>query len=302
MPITNIAELLRCKSTTAVLRMCGAKDEEIAENASDYDYFCALCRAIPLLAGHPLGNRFFHMITSMNLSVSGDAIDPDFLWLQSILYLSDQNKEIREWDQQFQYACNKVQYSCSKQSIKAFADTSNWVQTEAENWDGWEMELKKLWNQASDRSDIFLFALPIQSDQLSVYHVNAALSTCKSSSVLSAQLLRFLCDLCRINRKTLLIQVTPHNATELLQKLQQFKKSIGLPDLIFSVETDKDLCALLPFVSQPHDASVVMGMTYDKNENLSIPLSKLAVQYPIGKLFLYQTLLNEIQVYSIKAL
>lgn len=51
-PITNPAELFRCRSVTELLLACDADRREIGDSGSDYGYFSAFCESLPLLRGN----------------------------------------------------------------------------------------------------------------------------------------------------------------------------------------------------------------------------------------------------------
>ena len=51
--ISNPIELFWSDDILSLLRLCGEKEENIGERASDFDKFQAILRALPLLEGHP---------------------------------------------------------------------------------------------------------------------------------------------------------------------------------------------------------------------------------------------------------
>ncbi len=61
-PITNPAELFRCRSVTELLLACDADRREIGDNGSDYGYFSAFCEALPCLAGNATAESVLHLL------------------------------------------------------------------------------------------------------------------------------------------------------------------------------------------------------------------------------------------------
>ncbi|MBO7273867.1 MAG: glucuronate isomerase, partial [Clostridia bacterium] len=51
--ISNPIELFWSNDLCSLLRLCGEKEENIGERASDFDKFKAILRALPFLEGHP---------------------------------------------------------------------------------------------------------------------------------------------------------------------------------------------------------------------------------------------------------
>jgi len=287
MPITNITELVRCESTTAVLRQCGAQEQDIEPNSADYAYFQALCRAIPLLGGHPLVQTLARLFASMNIVFLPDHLDPAALWMQVVSYLEEQSVPKPNLCCKSNDKSTNYNFRTFQKDQSSVIDTVTWVNTSATSWCAWERELNARLESIDSTCGLLRFCLPLTASQLSVYHVNTALVQNNDQSTLSAQLLRFLCIACKQENKTLLVETEQFGGKDLLFHLQQLKKTVGLPNLIISVQCMDDLCKLLPFLSQPHDTNIVFGVQM-QNGTSAISLGQLSNVYPIGRVFLYE--------------
>lgn len=297
MIITNVTELIRSSELTALLRLCGAEEKAIGENSADYEYFQALCKAIPLLKGHPLIHGIHRLFASMNIVFSFDTLDAHLLWKQSAAFLERNFVPMPDCICD-DYSNTKTEdFPLTNKGSYSFTDTKGWTETQTNNWKNWERELTARWETIAPQNTIVCFDLPFPSSKLSLYHVENALKT-KDKSILSAQLLRFLSSSCQKKQTTLLIKTETNSVNDLMLHLQHLEKTIGLPNLILSVYSTEVFHSLLPFVAQKHDADIRFGVPIENGIPL-IPLQQIAAEYPIGRLFLYQKIESALNAFSI---
>ncbi len=299
MPITNITELIRNNSLTDLLRLAGAKQEEIGESASDYIYFQAVCRAIPLLQGHKFVPLLYRLFELMQIDYSPKSPNAESIWMQCSDYLERNDLTIGCLEDLQPKSTPLIFDSWHKSGIHRLLNVDSWQQTKACDWTAWERELNDSWKMASS-CDYIKLSIDLPEKTPSLYHVDLALRSRQDDRILSAQLLRFLCMACRNENKTLLVEVKPQQASRLCAYLKRLENTLELPSLVLSVPTMQDLQPILEFAKQPHKSCIRLGASRNVlNSALDIP--SIAATYPIGCLLLYEIELQILSTFSIVA-
>ncbi|MBQ9805613.1 MAG: hypothetical protein IJW49_03795 [Clostridia bacterium] len=297
MTVTNITELIRSDELTCLLRLCGESQDVIGEKASDYTYFQAVCRALPLLQGHSFLPFLCRLFDLMQVDYSPQSPNAESIWMQSSDFLERTALSAELLANPESNLCFSLSYSWKENGVYPVIDATSWRLTEARDWNSWKRELNDSWKKASS-CDCIKLSVDLPEKTPSLYHVDLALRSKGDNRILSAQLLRFLCIACYQENKTLVVEANRHEAELLCTHLQQLEKALALPSLILSVQTMQDLQAFLAFAKQSHCMDIRLGVpsTALKSE---LDLPSIASAYPIGRLFLYETDPQEIRTFSI---
>ena len=292
--ISNPIELFWSDELQSLLRLCGEKEDNIGKRASDYDKFCAVLRALPLLQGHPtrawiatvFANQFgLQEVPSVESAQKTWRMLCDKLFenpIQSHSLVSG------AWLSDALRVPNSL-----PQNIAPVLNANLLLDTKTKTIDAWSAEIasavahfasKGCQNIVLKFSNRFEFVSP------SLYHVNQALNLAKRNTeienLLMCQLMRELCTVAR-EKDLLLVLECDKNADALASLLAYAEESVGLPCICWSVRKAWEAKALLDFSAKTHKNEIFAAMSYEsamtERELLDI-LSSWQMRYPVGRL------------------
>ena len=292
--ISNPIELFWSEELLSLLRLCGEREESIGARASDYDRFCALCRSLPLLEGHPMRawiasvlNKYFCIQELPSEEAAAEAwknlcesllqtpIAPSDLvsgaWLCDSLCVPDGlPKEIEP-----------VLHANLLLTLNVASATA------------WSEEIGKVASHFAMRGcrkivlqipDDFVFVTP------SRYHADRALTSRKRDRgvehLLICQLARELCITAQEN-DFLLVFVCRNHSAELAHLLEYAEQSVGLPRICWSVRDAKEAQMLLDFSARAHENAIFASIPFESvmtEAELLEALRAYQMRYPIGRL------------------
>ena len=284
---TNITELIRSPEADRLLRLCNERIENT--DGSDYAYFRAFCRCMPLMQGHPFAASVSTLVKNvMQIQTPLKPENADEIWRESASFL-----------QSFFGEASKITLppSKAKKAEFVFIETANiqkvddakpWLDTQNTTWSAWEAQLFKSWNEQA-KNEIIRLSIQngISSKIPSIYHVNKALQDgFGTSHIMCAQLLRFLCIACQNEKKMLLIESSENTVENLINLLDRLNECVGLPDIILSIDGIVAFKKTLPFFAKYHRGDTRIGLNVS-TEKLHEILNAIRIEYPIHRVFLY---------------
>lgn len=283
---TNITELIWNNEIGGLLRLCGAEEREIGRLASDYERFRSVCRAVPLLWGHPFPTAMASFLKDrFDVDLPLSPQNCDAIWRMAAEKLMFHPAEIGEglcWNgvraEPFQLPPLVL-----KEKVALFYGNSLTL-TDADSWQTWQAQMRDTLNDFWKRfqGDV-LFDLSKDACKCSptLYHVERALRCDRDPALLCAQTFRFLSEACQRQGKT--IYLYAEDGEESVTFLKQIERSVGLPKLI-RVTRSGELCKeFLRFGAEIHPYpmryATELGATNEK-------LLSLATCYPLGRLLI----------------
>ncbi len=291
MHATNLTELIRTDALDGLLRLCGT-EEGILARGSDYDFFLAVCRAIPLLQGHPfpqslqgfLEDRFAitQPLTADSAAEIWRRVSEMLLQHPTAFPVSLESKALPEWDLP----------SLTEQKSTSVWRVGETVDTAATSWQVWEAELRRSLDERA-KAGFSCVALRLSDAALgqrpNPFFVDRSLSASPRSdedlALLCAQRVRFFCIEAQRRALTLLLELDGdcRNPIGFLEWLEQ---TVGLP-AILAVATRGNSDLLLRFAEREHRASVGLAIDlarFSDRATLEREVRALAECYPLGRL------------------
>ena len=292
--ITNPMEIFWSDELLALSRLCGAKEEWIGERASDYDRFFSLCRALPLLEGHPtrawIISVLEHYFNLKEVPTEETAPDAWRTLCKKLLENPISQKDLVSGA----WLCDALSIPNSlPENITPVLNANLLLETNTQNTAAWSFEIAETVSHFAVNGcqkvvlklqNGFEFISP------SIYHVNRALTLPKkdrgAANVLTCQLMRELCIAAQ-KHDLLLILICDENPTAASRLLQYVKESVGLPRLCWSVREAREAHALLNFTAQEHNTDILAALSYDgvmTTSELSAAVESWQMRYPVARL------------------
>ena len=292
--ITNPIELFWSDDLLSLLRLCGQKEEFIGERASDYDRFLSICRAMPLLGGHPTRAWILSILKKYfdQKEFPTEENAPDF-WRT----LCDHLLEDPILPQELvggAWLCDSLSVPSNlPKEVNLVLNANLFLKTNAKTTALWSAEIAKAVASFAESGcqkivlqipNEFAFAIP------SVYHVDKALQSVKRSreaeNLLLCQLMRELSSAAQKNN-LLLVLVCDANAADVVRLLEYCEASVGLPRICWSLREIREAHVLLTFTAKPHKSEIFAALPYENvmtASELSNVIESWKVRYPVGKL------------------
>ena len=292
--ISNPIELFWSDDLCSLLRLCGEREENIGEGASDFDKFKAILRALPLLEGHPtrawiiaLFDKYFNL---KDLPCAQKAPEIWKILCEHLLKnpLTPQDLVKGDWLSDALTVPNNL-----PKHINPVLNANLLLTTSAKNAMVWSAEIAATVSHFKKNRcqkivlqlpDDFAFVLP------SIYQVDRALSLAKRDleaiNLLACQLVRELSAVAQ-KEDMLLVLICNSNPDAPVSLLEYVEESVGLPRICWSTRAVKEAHALLTFTAKPHKREVLAALPYEivmTNDELSSAIKSWQVRYPIGKL------------------
>ena len=292
--ISNPIELFWSDDVLALLRLCGEKEENIGERASDFDKFQAILRALPQLEGHPTRAWIASVLEEyFDLKELPQPEKAPQIWK----LLCDRLLEIHLAPQDLvkgDWLCDALTVPNNlPKHINPVLNANLLLAITAKKVMDWSAEIAATVSRFRENGcqkivlnlqEDFAFVLP------SIYHVDRALSLAKkdreATNLLTCQLVRELCTVAQ-KEDILLVLICNSNPGDLVSLLEYTEENVGLPRVCWSTRAIKDAYTLLTFAAKPHKREMLAALPYEivmtKNE-LSSAIESWQVRYPVGKL------------------
>ena len=292
--ITNPIELFWSDDLASILRLCGEREETIGARASDYDRFLALCRALPLLEGHPTRAWIASVMQKyFDLNELPTEETAPEVWknlsqtlLQNPLHINDFISGV--------WLCDKLTPEAKlPQGVTPALHANLLLQTTSKTTLSWSAEIATtVLRFATNQCKKIVLQIDKNFDFIppSLYGVDRALSLAKkdykTENLLICQLMRELCTAAQRN-DLLLVVVCDGNTSNLVRLLQYCEENVGLPRLCWCTRDARNAQELLAFSAQSHKNEVFAALFYESvmtQNELFEALASWKVRYPIGKL------------------
>ncbi|MBR3894702.1 MAG: hypothetical protein IKJ35_06090 [Clostridia bacterium] len=291
MHATNLTELIRDGDLCGLLRLCGTK-EALLSHGSDYDFFLAVCRSLPLLKGHPfpeslqifLKTRFgiAQPITIDHAAEIWRAV-ADALLMQPTAFpvkLALQ-KPAETRLPPLQPQANAVLWRVDGK-----------IDTVATSWEAWVRELREMLDE-KERAGFSCISLHLSDAALAQkpnpYRVDLSLQATprknEDTALLASQRLRFFCIEAQRRELTLILHLDA-DCQNPIGCLEWLEKTVGLPSLLLVV-TQETCATFLPFAMRVHRAPVGLALDstrYPSRAEFEKEAIALAACYPLGRL------------------
>ena len=292
--ISNPIELFWSNDLCSLLRLCGEKEENIGERASDYDKFKSILRALPLLEGHPTRVWIASVLEKrFGLKELPNEEDAPKIWKMLCNHLLEnplppQDFVAGDW------LCDALTVpKALPEHVTPVLNANLLIETTAKKAMVWSAEIAATVSHFRESGcqkivlslqEDFAFVLP------SIYQVDRALQLIKkdreATNLLTSQLLR---ELCAVAQKEELLLVLVCNAppNNLLRALEYAEESVGLPFVCWTTREIKDAHTLLAFTANPHKREILAALPYEAamtERELSSVIESWQVRYPVGKL------------------
>ena len=292
--ISNPIELFWSDDLCSLLRLCGEKEENIGERASDFDKFKAILRALPFLDGHPTRAWIESLLKEyFDLKELLQAENAPEIWktmCDRLLERPLSPQVLVEGD----WLCDSLTVPNNlPKHINPVLNANLLFETTAKNAMAWSAEIattalhfkkNRCQKIVLQLPDGFAFVLP------SLYQVDRALSLAKRDleaiNLLACQLVRELSAVAQ-KEDMLLVLICNSNPGDLVSLLEYVEESVGLPRVCWSAREIKDAHTLLAFTAKPHKREMLAALPYEivmTNDELSSAIESWQVRYPIGKL------------------
>ncbi len=292
---TNPGELLWRDGVVPLLRLCGIPEREITPKASDFEHFRAICRAYPLLSGHPLCQELdalWQSIFAEHISLAGD---PDILWrmaveeLLRVPHAREAHLPLTPWNC---LVTTRTPPRLPKGALP-MPDGAMLLETDAECYTAWREEIQTLIGDfAANGCRQVLLQLPshLSFAPPAIYHIDRALAARKPSpeqtALLWIQLFRELCEACCLQHLALYVSFagTSDAAIALLTYANQ---TVGLPSLFWSAVSYATVDAVLRWQGSTPGLDMRLCITLanaPSAEELAGEIRRCAARFPIDRL------------------
>jgi len=292
--ITNPIELFWSDELLALLRLCGQKEEMIGERASDYDRFLSLCRALPLLKGHPTRNWIASVLEKhFDLKELPTEETAPTIWKNLCECLFENPISPKDLVSGAWLCDGLVLPNNLPANITPVLDANLLLKTQSQTTAAWSARIAETVAHFAAKgckkivlhlTHTFDFVMP------SIYHVDRALTLAKRDSevinLLTCQLMRELCVAAQ-KYNLLLTLVCNGNSAALVSLLEYTEESVGLPRICWSTREAREAHTFLDFSAKPHKSEILAALPYEfamtQNELLST-IESWQVRYPVGRL------------------
>ena len=291
--ITNPIELFWCNDLIALLRLCGAEEEMIGERASNYDRFCAICRALPLLQGHParawLESIFENRFAIKELPTEENAAKVWKKLCERLLQDPIASQDLIDGD----LLCEPSTFIQLPKNVTPVLNANFFLHTDEKTVEAWHHSILSVVTRFAAGGckkavlhikEGFDFTAP------SLYHVERALSLPKknreATNLLISQLVRELCAIAQ-QQDILLVLVCEDNPSALARLLEYADESVGLPRICWCTREAREAHKLLEFTAKPHKSEIFAALPYESvmtQNELSNAIEAWQVRFPIGRL------------------
>ncbi len=292
--VTNATELLWSRELERLLRLCGATEREIDVRASDYERFAALCKAFPLLNGHPMQVYLNAFLKAHFPSLPMPSPKTcDLLWQGIAEDLLAFPRAPWAFLTPTPMSClvTDLEVSDLPSHLMPMPDANLFLTRHVRTYREWRALIEETLRQFCQKGaravrlrleHSFVFAQP------DLYHVEKALEKPVGEiekNLLMGQLFRELCEMCTTLSMELLLEADCRNG-EAVALLQYAQKCVELPCISWCAVGDTAR-ALIAFQADACGASMRQCLrTADAltDEALHQAIAEAASRYPLGRL------------------
>jgi len=273
------------------LRLCGEPIKADQKN-SDYHYFCAICRAFPMLQGHDF-SLYLQTLLCTEFSVRCiPAVETAAeIWRTVAERLLHKPHAVSCYAYQPTRNAETMAFRLISTRQTTYFDASSLLETHACTWKAWEEELHTKISAIESKKTIFLRFSDLNPElgMPSVYHVERALEA-KERSTLTVQLLRYLALSDTGKHGTILLDVSSVDPKALFDLLTRIDRTFSLPSMILSACDLQVSLEIVPFLKALGNEKIRLGWRLAEETALTNlkPLCDIAALYPIGRFFVYQ--------------
>ena len=319
--LTNPCELLDCMEWERVLRFCRIDEARFSSLASDYDRFCAMCTALPLLIGHPLRAWVLKLLRE-HFQIIDEVCEQtaDALWRTISQKLLEHPMRFEELiEEGCTYLCDQaIPPSALLRDAYPMLLSNVLLNGTFESRLQWRGEIERTlsaYREAGCRQLLLRFSAEGEFIAPDVYHVEKALrATTRSAAqkqLLSIQLMRELCELCPKMDLTLILEGDSCAKTT-VKLLQYAEQTVGLPKICWVCNDCRHADAMLAFIAEKHDSPMYLALRMDEvltDAEFLDAMYSVGARYPVGHVsfitacdlrmmpFLQKDLKNRMQVW-----
>lgn len=295
--ITNPAELLRGEALYRALRLCGIAEEENGERASDWELFCSACRATSMLVGHPMRENILRLLKAcLPTEEKFDVSDCERLWRDAVAFLSTHAYAPADFlpREKTAWLSDTLELpSCLPPTVKPALLANLLLRDTDGELSAWRQRIRDtVARYARAGGDLAVLRLTRDFSFASPdpYHVGIALRSKRRSSsdehMLTAQLLRELCEICAKTGMRLLVEADCD--ASLLSLLDYTERSVGLPSTCIAASDAALRDRLIERMGEAgHNTDLRLAVRLSDApcaEERQLEWKKLLARYPAGRL------------------
>ena len=302
--LSNISELIFDKSLYTLLRFCGLKENEIGEQASDFDRFRAYCKATECLTGHPILQKNELLLrTCFGIDLPCNLPNCNTIWndvsdrlLQSNMSPLERLQKAAP-DHPFHLL---MDITALEKQEKIFPDISPvlflnpLVDTQTVTWEAWKNQIDFAFerlHQLTGNAVCMNLQLGSVQSVPSLYAVEQALKSDKKTTerleLLMVQLLRQACINCKKTDATLYLELSSVRLESTVNILKQLFEQVGLPNIVCYAKDISHIEKMLQLDAElPYNRLQCGFLTgyYPSAKELQNAYTALISRYPSGKL------------------
>lgn len=294
-PLNNPGELCRTGAVRAILRQCGVEERLVSDAASDYDFFVAFGRALPLFRTHPISKQIAFLIEK-GLSVAGFAEELPQLWREC----SERMLELSLTPQSLlRSLCGAVAHSfslgelpsdgrllLSAESVASFRPDG------VADWNSWEGMARKTLCASGNAICAVRMTIPEGYRYLrsSRYDADRMLSVGERNTETLAkwfsQQFRFLSQWAG-ERELPMLLFADGAGEDLLRLLEETERAVGLPPIVWIAEDAPTRDGMIDFSGKQHAHAMrraIPLLRYPSDGELKDALLQYAARTPLGVL------------------
>lgn len=290
---TNLTELIWNDDLCGLLRLCDT-DERVLKHGSDYDRFLAVCKALPLLQGHPLPSTlkcFFKERFDVALPTTSEQAAQ--IWRVVAQKLLETPVTVGDVIPAPQSAEAFVLPPLKTAKTLSFLQADALIDTAATSWQAWERKLQAALHDAEKQKNYhikFFLSNEVSKQKPSLFHVNLTLQAIQKTysdiALLHAQLFRFLCIECQKHNMTLILYVDPA-CTDAVRFLERMEATVGLARILAVTQSQNTRNYLLDFAKCNHQNHLKLAIDrshYPSQTAFEREVTDIAKIYPLGYL------------------
>lgn len=294
--LTNPCELLDCMEWERAFRFCRIDEERFSSLASDYDRFCAMCTALPLLIGHPLRAWVLTLLRE-HFQITCEVCEQTAgaLWRTISQKLLERPMRFEELiEEGCTYLCDQsAPPSALLRGAYPMLLSNVLLDGTFENRLRWRGEIERTlsaYREAGSRQVLLRFSAEGEFVAPDVYHVEKALrATAKSAAqkqLLSTQLMRELCEICQKMDLTLILEGDSCAKTT-VKLLQYAEQTVGLPKTCWVCNDCRHADAMMTFIAEKHNSPMHLALRMDEvltDAEFLDAMDSLGARYPVGRI------------------
>ncbi len=297
--LTNVADLLRTDTAYALLRALGYAESVCGSNASDYDFFRTLCRAMPQLVGNAFAAQCEDLLSrafELHLPLCVENADAIWFHVAELLYrtpMTGAGLLSHLLDKKTAFCTVPHTALTMPQGIVPVLDGNSMLDLDVSDLQLLTLTVRGILNrfaQMNCRSVAFRLSKEACKIAPDPYHVNEALSAPKRSmeqnAMLTAQIFRILCTECPTLCQRLIL-CSDAAFTDTHSFLNRMERAVGLPELLWQIDDAREALPILAWGAEATERKVrcaIVSDAYATDFEFFEALRSTAARYPLGAL------------------